>query len=647
MAIHLESVQFNNSTTATRSALNLRIDATTAIVLPEWKRGRSDQYSAAYTADVINQTPEILAEFSCDDPTVTNTRIRAVLPTGLGGNLLGAIQPMNVTFSAGTSGKQTLNLATSSANAVGIHTINWHWQFRLKDEDDWADFDTSHHQIYVLLDLPNRPWSQDSSRAKQWPWTRVLDQACVWAQAATSLDDVASLITKEFNESGLKYDSVLGNPYYSNSVSFFCTNFISWLQGGTESDVVNCTDCACIVSTFANILGCELFQSYMGNSFEVKNIIPIGGTAWQSPFPGKSKFAFHEVAWKPDCKTDDRLFDSCLQVNAELVSANPPIAELPLNTLFGGEGDGDYRDKLTVPGASGSHRCNPSKVKVARTPVDTVNVAGGKVEDPSSSSADEQDAAEKLEMLKLTYKFDEWNGTNLLDRNLFVSKISIDIALTDHWKKESFSSLPADTEDLICLRSIWSSKDSRGKPNPLLYIEIYECHSRAQAHELLLSRLGMSQFPDIPMIPAGELGDVAFGDSRGYSRIFARANLVLVLSNATASPTDIRNEASLLDRLIIERPEPTHTDNDPKIDVFRISQKQPRVDEPLLIEFDVSNPSRESMWYKFFSDPGEVSDLQQRLVYQSNVLGQQNLTAYAITESRSVAKRDHTFNISQ
>ena len=60
---------------------------------------------------------------------------------------------------------------------------------------------------------------------------------------------------------------------------FECTQFLDRLRGGPGlGGTVNCTDCAVIVSTFSNALGCDLWQSRMGSQqFEVNPIrLPAG-----------------------------------------------------------------------------------------------------------------------------------------------------------------------------------------------------------------------------------------------------------------------------------------------------------------------------------------------------------------------------------
>jgi hypothetical protein len=118
--------------------------------------------------------------------------------------------------------------------------------------------------------MPTGPWQQAPYNAvnKQVPWTEVLDYACSWAAGAMTADDAAGKVTDAVHNLGpgtFRYDCPGGgSPRYA-SPGFDCTAFLDRLRGGAGNGVyVNCSDCATIVSTFANALGADLWQSRMG-----------------------------------------------------------------------------------------------------------------------------------------------------------------------------------------------------------------------------------------------------------------------------------------------------------------------------------------------------------------------------------------------
>jgi hypothetical protein len=273
------------------------------------------------------------------------------------------VKEQKVAFGAdGDSGDITFALEDSAiwSVGVGIYHITWIWQYRVGDNDPWTPFDTTHHQIYVLLETPKGPWQQTPYDASndQLPWTEVMDQACIWAQGAKDTDQAAAMVTKAVNNlSRIKYDTTNGNTFYSYP-RFNCTELLDRITGGYGlGEKVNCTDCATILSTFANILGCDLWQSRMGNDFECNEIIAIGYTNWGKPFGWG--FTYHEVAWKWPCGVNDEVWDACLQVDGDNdpTGGSPHTPMLPIQITFGLPGSLLYRDRLAAP--EGRPSCNP------------------------------------------------------------------------------------------------------------------------------------------------------------------------------------------------------------------------------------------------------------------------------------------------
>jgi hypothetical protein len=152
-----------------------------------------------------------------------------------------------------------------------------------------------------------------------------------------------------------QYTSIL-LPY------FYCTAFLDRLDGGLGyGPYINCSDCAAVVSTFANALGCDLWQSRMGSglTFELNPILAIGSHVWR-PACGWPGFDMHEVAWEFPCGENERVFDASLRVDADPTPGAPPhLPLLPANLRFGESGDGLYLDRLTTP--RGRLFCRPQQ----------------------------------------------------------------------------------------------------------------------------------------------------------------------------------------------------------------------------------------------------------------------------------------------
>jgi hypothetical protein len=283
--------------------------------------------------------------------------------------VLGEVKAQPVTFNAaGDSGPVLFELEKHALDTVGvgIHTVVWRWQFRRSPSDAWTDFAQSSHRIYTVLDVPTAPWEQTPHRASntQLPWAEVLDVACTWARGASDLDEAATRITEEVFELGhtlLEYGCAVGARTQYAFPAFNCTAFLDRLRGGFGNGAfVNCTDCATIVSTFANILGCSLWQSRMGEftPFALNPIVAIGSTIWQSACGFPLGFLYHEVAWKGDCDVGDEVFDACLILDGDAdPTTSPHTPLLPAKILFGNMGDGVYRDRLATP--QGRPFCEP------------------------------------------------------------------------------------------------------------------------------------------------------------------------------------------------------------------------------------------------------------------------------------------------
>ena len=394
MTIVLDAIKFNHdSGSATVDALNIRRNATQFVSVPEWVQGVSsspEQSPAAYSIEETRgRTLTIQARFHRVDRGTQPVEIRALDANGnppgnngcLGwllrwlwvllrlafGNVLGEVKSKTVTFSSGgDSGYQTFQLSNPRlwSAGVGVRTTEWRWQYR-EPSGSWTDFETTRHRVYSLLRVPKAPWQQIPYvfTNTQLPWTEVLDYACRWAQLTGDRDTAAAAVTRSVYQLGpavVEYDCPGGGSTRYANPSFNCTAFLERLSGGVgNGQYVNCTDCATIVSTFSNALGCDLWQSrmYSSVSFGLNPLLAIGSNVWQTAC-GWGAFNYHEVAWKNNCTADDEVFDACLQVDGDVdPTSSPHTALLPLNLRFGNPGDNQYRDRLANP--AGRPNCEP------------------------------------------------------------------------------------------------------------------------------------------------------------------------------------------------------------------------------------------------------------------------------------------------
>ena len=355
----VSGIVFNfNSATHSNDALNLRRNFASVLPSPVWRRGSSAvarESCAAYAiAPTLGQPLAIRVALRANG-------LSAAFVRAVGGGRLGSVREQLVSFDAsGSSGWQTFQLenTTFHAHGVGAADIAWSWQWRRLATDPWRPLLTTRHRIYVTLDLPTLPWVQTSGSTSV-PWTDALDIACAWAAGATTRDDAATQVTTRYNGSGrVSYDTVMGATLYG-WVDYQLTQMINRLNGGFGlGEKVNCTDSADTVSTFANLLGCDVWQSRMESFFKLNPMIAIGYSTWAIPFSGS--FSYHEVAWKGACTSADNVFDGCLKVDADADPVRAPhVPLLATNMLFGDCSTMTYRLRLCPPTPAGCGACQP------------------------------------------------------------------------------------------------------------------------------------------------------------------------------------------------------------------------------------------------------------------------------------------------
>lgn len=358
--IAIEAIKFNhNHNSASHDALNIRRNASQFVHVPEWRRfisSNPEDSPAAYAVGATKgHTTTIEVALVSDHPGIAFIEVRVE----------NQVKARPVNFINGKSGFVTFELIEPpvSHGRVGIWDLDWRWQYRLGPHHPWHHFDTTRHRVYVVLEVPEEPWQQTpyNSSNQQLPWTDVLDYACRWAEGATSRDMAAALVTQHVYALGpsiVTYDCPGGGSSHYSWGDFDCTAFLDRLHGGIGNGIyVNCSDCATFVSTFANAVGCNLWQSRMGYGFDLNEMLGIGSNVWQTCC-GWGSFSYHEVAWEGACTAKEDVYDACLQVDGDSdPTAAPHVALLPQDLTFGNPGDLLYRDRLATP--VGRPNCNP------------------------------------------------------------------------------------------------------------------------------------------------------------------------------------------------------------------------------------------------------------------------------------------------
>ena len=376
--LKLEAISFNHDTSSlSADAMNLRKNFTQSITAPEWTVGKTSptESPAAYAIkETHGHKITIKVKFSVGSNSVAKAEVRAK-----GGGVLGPLDPQVVNFAGGVSvpALVSFELHHHSIGAAGIRRedITWHWEYRCCGGSVWQPLQTTKHRIYVVLEEPRLPWKQQPNPNDQNPWTEALDHACVWAAGQQSRDEAATAITKAINANlGLVYDNASGSSAYTTwgvVAMFELTQFLAYLTSGTGlGNIVNCTDCATITTTFSNLVGCDLHASKMGNNFDLTPFRGIGAAGFGCPGFG-CHFSFHEVAWKGGHGNGDPLFDACLRIDSDtnpwsaphieqfpvnIVFSTNPGAPLPLPLPFGAQ---SYKERICTNDAAGIGSCAP------------------------------------------------------------------------------------------------------------------------------------------------------------------------------------------------------------------------------------------------------------------------------------------------
>jgi hypothetical protein len=550
MQVRLEKIQFNHDpTSAGTDAYNIRKNETTFITLPEWQFGKStspEDSRAAYSlSDTRDHVLTLKAKFSTSDTVAQQLSIRAVdasVPSAEG-NVLGEVAENTVVFANGSSDFTLFELRSPriSSIGIGIHDIVWRWQYRIDASSPWTDFGESSHRIYTTLGLPTLPWVQqpfDPSN-KQLVWTDILDYACAWAKGVADEDEAAASIVKEVFKLGPNFfqfdDKNHGHASYSDARFFDCMAFLLRLAGyGSNGRFVNCTDCASIVSTFANALGASLSQARMGPpqgiiAFPLKAHMRIG----LSNRITISSFRYHEVAWKGECGEVDDVFDACLLVNGNNPHAFTvqPASNLP----FGRLGEQHYRFSLVLDGKESC--CVPlSGTAVRRLP--------GAV--PQGLQIPAMEDASDLTLLA----------------NDVIRGFSFDEFQSPDFKLQRQRDIGAETE-IPVIQSFWRDKNH---DLSLIRIDAYECRTVRDARAGLSHLLGEFELPGMELKESDDRV-LTFANSEYSTVLFAVANMVFLLRNVESATSRLSGLVTSLREFVLRQLTADSLTNQPTLNV--------------------------------------------------------------------------------
>ena len=176
------------------------------------------------------------------------------------------------------------------------------------------------------------------------PWVAALDLVARWSNgAATSRSGVLSAAVRGVNQSGLRYDVNTGAPAYTwgSQLQSPSVDLSAFLDGFANGRIVNCLDCAGLVSKLAAQAGADSNVVIIGWGFRLYWLRGIGYSSYtNSLFGGSHAFSYHAFASGDGAST---VHDACLSVDDDSRPWSAPHREgLPLGMDYD-----HYRDQLS------------------------------------------------------------------------------------------------------------------------------------------------------------------------------------------------------------------------------------------------------------------------------------------------------------
>lgn len=548
--------------------------------LPEnsWERGRDTNVEpslAAYSiAETQGKTIQIIVGFRLTNHALADKtfHVRAVDTEHGNPNVLGRVEEdeiKNFTASDGYFKEAKLTIADVrlSDAGVGKNSVVWQWQYRLDGSDHWIDIDRTEHTVYSVLSSPKLPWRlSDFPRdlhESQRPWTEVLDYACSWAKGAKTPDEAATLITKEVYALGRKPVVFHGVPSYIRydreghytgiGDEFFCSSFLDLLTGKpTRPPHLNCSDFASVITTFSNVLGCELGVMGLGlppnseaDDFKLNPILPMGFDSPREPYLIED-FSFHAVAWRGTGQEGDvahgTVFDAITKVDGDANPSNEPHSwVLAANMKFGEQIENPaelgYLHRFIAPG----HRANCVPKGIRKFDLDAPQPPF------SNSLSNESLLSERSEFVGL-------REPPLSDKVSVTRGYAPTGMRTPGWRvhsgesRESFMRATPNTR-VRRVDSYWTPIRNPG--NVLVEFSAYECDNPREAHQLLKQLLQSFQAPLTRLRGKSKIGSIGFTYPDKLTVLFRRGNLVARLTNVGAGVLPVVRLARSTDRSIL------------------------------------------------------------------------------------------------
>lgn len=244
---------------------------------------------------------------------------------------------------------------------------------------------------------------------------------------------------------------------------------------------------------------------------------------------------------------------------------------------------------------------------------------------------------------RLFYQFEKWKGRkkevgSLFFWNFFLSGSEFPTLWTIHSNK------PVRVKGWPpFIRSIW--KSAKKDEKVLLRLDVFECSSLNAAHDFLLRHLGEFNLPIMEYQEEFPLGDVAFSSPEGRHIIFSRGNLVVHASNAGSNLISVQETAHQLDLRLLERLEVQLMEQSPMISRFIITEAKFHPGITLPLDVKARDPFERPIFFKFYSNSGEVLLEKDQLVYKPKSTDLQTIHLSITNSNQFTNQKKLTFSL--